>query len=184
MLRNGDVDIVPSSFKHRFTTSADMNNFLRNIREVVMKYDSVENFANECIKKSEKEVGKEVYWLSNFAEALSKNSLPKSFPLISSPALGSPCKRLFLYLRWLIRSTDVDPGGWSSFKPSVLLIPCDTHMFRIADILQLTSRSSKDLRSVQLITSAFRTISPSDPAKYDFPLTRFGIRAGLPTTLY
>ncbi len=176
LLRNGDSDIVPSSFKHRFTTSYDMNNFLRNIRRIVMKYDSVENFAIECKEMNE---GEKLLGLDKFSAGLSENSSPHSFPLISSPSTGSAAKRLFLYLRWFIRTDSVDPGGWNFLSPANLLIPCDTHMHRISLILHLTSRPSPDFRAVQQITSAFRELCPSDPIKYDFALTRFGIRSGL-----
>ena len=176
LLKHGDSDIVPSSFKHRFTTSADMNNFLRNIREVLMKYETVEELA----KESKKRTGSDRFtWLEIFTSALTKNQVPHSFPILSSPSSGSAAKRLCLFLRWLIRSDCVDPGGWHSFSPSCLLIPCDTHMHRISTILHLTSQPSPNFKAVQQITSAFRSLSPSDPAKYDFPLTRFGIRSGL-----
>ena len=176
LLKHGDTDIVPSSFKHRFTTSADMNNFLKNIREVIMNYDTVENFAKECVNSSGGEL---ISGLDKFAGELSKNRANGSFPLMSEPKCGSACKRLFLLLRWLIRSDDVDPGGWTFLPPSSLLLPCDTHMHQIAITLRLTSRPSPDIKTVQQITSSFSKISPHDPAKYDFPLTRFGIRTGL-----
>ena len=176
LLKHGDTDIVPSSFKHRFTTSADINNFLKNIREVVMKYDTVENFADECIKLSG---GDLISGLDKFAEELSKNKAAKSFPLISKPARGSGCKRMFLYLRWLVRSQDVDPGGWKILPSSCLLIPCDTHMLHICQTLHITSSLHNSFKNVLQITSSFSAVCPSDPTKYDFPLTRFGIRAGL-----
>lgn len=181
LLKNGDSDIVPSSFKHRFTTSADMNNFLKNIREVVMKYDTVENFAEECVKASGGEL---LTGLDKFAEGLSKNRAEGSFPLVSKPSDGSACKRLFLYLRWQVRTDEVDPGCWKFISPAKLYIPCDTHMLHICTLLQFTCRPTSDLSSVHQITSAFRAINLHDPAKYDFPLTRFGIRAGLPLNLY
>ena len=176
LLRNGESDIVPLSFKHRFTTGADMNNLLRNIRKVVKKYDTVENFADECIQLSGGEL---LSGLDKFAEELSKNREDKSFPLVSKPSGGSACKRLFLYLRWMVRSCDVDPGGWTKLPITLLLIPCDTHMLKISHLLHLTSRTSSDLLTAQQISSHFSSISPADPAKYDFPLTRFGIRNSL-----
>lgn len=179
LLKNGDSEIVPSSFKHRFTTSADMNNFLRNIRDVVMKYDTVENFADECMKSSDGEL---LSGMDKFAKGLSKNKPEKSFPLMSSPLDGSASKRLCLYFRWLVRSTDVDPGGWAILPASCLLIPCDTHMLAICRLLRFTSRPSPDSKTLRQISSAFMSLCPADPAKFDFPLTRFGIRSGLKST--
>ena len=180
LLKHGDSDIVPSSFKHRFTTSADMNNLLRNIRGVVMKYETIENFAEECIKISG---GDMILGLSKFADELSKNRAEKSYRLVCSPSNLSPCKRLFLFLRWLVRSDSVDPGGWLILTPANLLIPCDTHMLHIANLLHFTSSTAPSFKTLQQISSAFKSLCPSDPAKYDFPLTRFGIRTGLSISL-
>lgn len=85
-------------------------------------------------------------------------------------------KRLNLFLRWMVRSDAVDPGGWSGIKPSQLLIPLDTHMHKISLLLGFTKRAQSDIKTVIEVTDALRKISPEDPIKYDFVLTRFGIR--------
>ena len=179
LLKNGDSDIVPSSFKHRFTTSYDMNNFLRNIREAIIKYDTIENLLASNLETSGGEL---IPALDKFSQFLTRFSKPKSFPLVSSPAKGSPAKRLFLFLRWLIRSDSIDPSGWNILLPSQLFIPCDTHILQIALHLGLCSTPTPNFNTASLITSHFSAISPLDPTKYDFVLTRFGIRAGLPTS--
>jgi uncharacterized protein (TIGR02757 family) len=92
---------------------------------------------------------------------------------------GSACKRLHLFLRWMARKDEVDPGVWSGLDPARLMIPLDTHMFRIARTLELTRRKQADMRAALEITEAFRTICPEDPARYDFSLTRLGIREGV-----
>lgn len=180
LLKHGDSDIVPSSFKHRFTTSYDMNKFLRNIGGVIKEYGTVEIFAEECFKSSSENL---LLALNLFAAKLSSNQLPNAFPLTPQPSHGSSCKRLCLYFRWLCRTHDVDLGCWTFLNPSSLLIPCDTHMLSISRLLHFTSRPSPDLKTLQQITSAFKSLNPSDPAKYDFPLTRFGIRSGLSFSL-
>ena len=176
LLKHGNEEIVPDRFQHRFTASSDMNNLLQNIRTILATYGSLQALLSMCLSSQPDFLSA----LDAFTSHLSVNTRPQAFPLIPSPAKGSPAKRLFLYLRWLIRSDSVDPGGWNIISPSQLLVPCDTHMHRIASHLGLTSIHQPSLKAAQEITSAFSVMSPEDPAKYDFVLTRFGIRTGLP----
>ena len=171
----GDV-IIPEDFKHRFTTSEDMNTLLVNLREVLGKYDSLEGFMSECLRSSG---GSLLDALNEFADELSRNKAEGAYSLVTAPRDGSACKRLFLYLKWMVRHDDVDPGGWSVLKPKDLIVPTDVHMHRIARELGLTGRKSADLRTAIEITDGFREVNAEDPVKYDFVLTRFGIREGL-----
>ncbi|MBW2545477.1 MAG: TIGR02757 family protein, partial [Deltaproteobacteria bacterium] len=92
------------------------------------------------------------------------------------PAKGSACKRLNLFLRWMVRRDDVDPGGWDDIPPSKLVIPLDTHMHRICLAFGFTKRKQADMKTALEITDSFRAIVPDDPVRYDFALTRLGIR--------
>ena len=94
------------------------------------------------------------------------------------PSAGSACKRLNLYLKWMIRNDQVDPGCWKKIPPSKLVMPLDTHIFRICSNLGITKRKSADMKTALEITSFFRSINPEDPIKYDFALTRPGIWNG------
>jgi uncharacterized protein (TIGR02757 family) len=76
----------------------------------------------------------------------------------------------------MVRNDNVDPGGWNKSKTEELVIPLDTHMFKAAKILGFTQRKSADYRTALEITQNFGRISPNDPVKYDFALTRLGIR--------
>ena len=173
LMKHEDEDIVPSSFKHRFTTSADMNNYLHNISGVLKEYGNIETFIGECLKSS---AGELLSALDKFAGRLSRNKAEGSFSLITAPKDGSACKRLFMYLRWLVRKDDVDPGGWSVIKPSELVVPLDTHMYHISLKLGLTSRKLPNLLTAQQITRNFLPYAPLDPVKFDFSLSRLGIR--------
>src|SRR6202030_1304287 len=98
--------------------------------------------------------------------------IPQPHPvrfLISSPADGSACKRMLLFLRWMIRPADgVDLGLWSDRVPaSKLLIPLDTHTFRICRYLGFTGRNSNDWRAAEEATGWLRTLDPLDPVRYD-----------------
>ena len=176
LLNNERFDVVPESFKHRFTTGHDMNNLLKNAAEVLREYGTLEGFMNECLRSSE---GNIISALDEFSARLMRNKRAGSFSLITSPADGSACKRLFLFLKWLVRRDEVDPGGWEVIKPSELIVPTDTHMHKIGMRLGFTTRKAADLRCAIEITEGFREICAEDPAKYDFVLTRFGIRSGL-----
>jgi uncharacterized protein (TIGR02757 family) len=99
--------------------------------------------------------------------------------LICRPADGSACKRHWLFLKWMVRSDSVDPGGWSRCDPARLVIPLDTHMHRIGLALGFTNRKAADLKSALEVTRSFAEIVPDDPTRYDFVLTRFGIREDL-----
>lgn len=88
----------------------------------------------------------------------------------------SACKRLAMFLRWMVRQDRiVDFGIWESISPSTLLIPLDTHVFRIAKRLGMTKRSSADRKAAEEITNALRQIWPDDPCKGDFALFGYGV---------
>ena len=176
LVSNDRPDIVPESFKHRFTTGHDVNILLRNAAEILREHGTLEGYFRECLNDSE---GNIFSALDEFSGRLSRGKMAGSFPLVTAPKDGSACKRLFLFLKWLVRSDDVDPGGWKVIRPCDLVVPTDTHMHKIGMRLGFTGRKSADLRCAVEITEGFREICPEDPARYDFVLTRFGIRSGL-----
>ncbi len=96
--------------------------------------------------------------------------------LFPDPLRGSACKRHNLFLRWMVRTGDgVDLGIWTGLSPRDLVVPLDTHMARLGRWMGLTERRGADWRAAEEITAAFRTVSPDDPVKFDFALTRIGI---------
>jgi uncharacterized protein (TIGR02757 family) len=96
-----------------------------------------------------------------------------------SPAAGSACKRLCMYLRWMVRPADgIDLGLWHDIPPAKLVMPVDAHIQRIGRYLRLTSRKQADWRMAREITAALRKLDPDDPVKYDFSLCHLGISAG------
>lgn len=92
-----------------------------------------------------------------------------------SPSGGSACKRMNLYLRWMIRGRDIDLGLWKGVSSSALIIPLDTHIARISRCLKLTRRKAQDWKMAEEITGALRKLDPADPVKYDFALCHHGI---------
>ena len=101
--------------------------------------------------------------------------------LLSSPAGASACKRLNLYCRWMVRGPDgVDFGQWP-VSASVLVMPLDTHVHRIAGFLGLTRRSDLSWRTAEEVTARLRLLDPADPVKYDFALSHLGISGECPS---
>ena len=96
---------------------------------------------------------------------------------VSSPAQKSTCKRLNMFLRWMVRKDDkgVDFGIWNKLKPSQLVCPCDVHVDRVARKLNLIKRSQTDWLTALELTQRLREFDPSDPVKYDFALFGLGI---------
>jgi uncharacterized protein (TIGR02757 family) len=101
---------------------------------------------------------------------------PRGFlQLFPSPRRGSACKRLNLYLRWMVRNHDIDLGLWKGVSPSKLVVPLDAHIARVSRCLGFTSRKSNDWKTAVEITGALRELDPKDPLKYDFALCHRGI---------
>lgn len=101
--------------------------------------------------------------------------------LVPDPRAGSACKRLLLYARWMARPADgVDLGQWP-LAPSLLVMPVDTHIQRIAHNVGLTERTDASWRTAEEITAALRRFDPLDPVKYDFALCHLGISGACPS---
>ncbi|MEW6614971.1 MAG: TIGR02757 family protein [Thermodesulfobacteriota bacterium] len=162
-----------AGFKHRFTTREDIVSMLLGIKGIIERYGSLQACFVAGINDCDSTI---LPAISAFAKELNteQNGSPNS--LLPSPTKGSACKRLNLFLRWMVRKDEVDPGGWDTVKASKLIVPLDTHMHRICLSLKITGRKQADIRTATEITAAFRTISPDDPVRYDFALTRLGIR--------
>lgn len=167
----GELEDALAGFKHRFTTGTQLAGLLWGARGVILRHGSLGAFFSEIFD------GDMLAAQERFVdELLSHSGLPRPCYLLPSPACGSACKRLNLYLRWMVRRDEVDPGGWKGVPAASLIVPTDTHMHRIALALGLTKRRQADLRAALEITDAFREVAPEDPVRYDFALTRLGIR--------
>ncbi len=93
-----------------------------------------------------------------------------------SPADGSACKRLNLFLRWVVRPADgIDLGLWRRVSPARLVVPLDVHVGRIARHIGLTRRKANDWRTAAEVTARLRRLDPADPVRYDFAICRLGI---------
>jgi len=165
-----DLHTSFSGFVHRFTDEDALVIFLSSIGKIYREGENLESLL--CAHYN----GNLWDALEFFTAELSQN---RELFLLPRPSKGSACKRLALFLRWMVRNDEVDPGGWSQIKPNALFVPLDTHMFQICTELGLCSRRAADGKSAREITDNFRLIAPEDPVKYDFSLTRFGIRSDM-----
>jgi uncharacterized protein (TIGR02757 family) len=102
--------------------------------------------------------------------------LPGVRYFVPTPAAGSGCKRLNLFLRWMVRRDAIDLGVWSRVPPSQLVVPLDTHVIRVGRCLRLTRYRSPGWRMAADITESLRRLDPVDPVKYDFSLCHLGMR--------
>lgn len=162
-----------ANFKHRFTDGVQMAALFNGIKRLLEESGTIENAFATCYKRDDITVLPALQKFSNKLYALSES--PLTF-IIPNPAKASACKRMNLYLRWMVRSDNVDPGGWSAVPSSSLIIPLDTHIFKIGKALGFTQRKQANLKTAIEITNGFKNIEPFDPIKYDFALTRPGIR--------
>jgi uncharacterized protein (TIGR02757 family) len=172
------------AFKHRFNDGRDVACLLFFIRQMRAGHGSVEGFFRAGHDAREADVGPAL--ISFTARALDldhgglygRGKLPAAagvrffFP---SPASGSACKRLNLYLRWMVRREGVDLGVWRGVDPAGLVIPLDAHVLAIARRVRLTRYRSPGWRMAMDITRRLRALDPADPVKYDFALHRMGL---------
>lgn len=176
-VEKGCLKIFQNDFKgfvYRFVRDEHLSALLSGLRDMLGAYGSLENCFVSGLSHGDETV---VPAMGRFVGHLVGNHDPGY--LVARPDKGSAMKRMNLFLRWMVRCDAVDPGGWDRVGPSRLVVPLDTHMHRMARRLGLTGRNQADLRTALEITDAFRRFNPNDPVKYDFVLTRFGIRDDL-----
>ena len=100
---------------------------------------------------------------------------PGRLLLLSAASAGSGCKRLNLFLRWMVRRDALDLGVWTRVSPAKLIVPLDTHVIRVGRCLRLTRYTSPGWRMARDITASLRRLDPEDPVKYDFALCHLGM---------
>jgi uncharacterized protein (TIGR02757 family) len=179
-----------NSFKHRFTTGQDISDLLALLKKVLSRYGSIQKFFIQGYSPNDKNV---IPALTRFCNSLyaiyskqhsgavrhpvDKVSRGLKF-LLAGPEGGSACKRLNLFLRWMVRKDDVDLGLWKLVDKAKLIVPVDVHIGRLCRILGFYNHKTISLASAVEITESFAKIEPTDPVKFDFALSRIGIIEG------
>jgi uncharacterized protein (TIGR02757 family) len=163
-------------FKHRTFNATDTLYFLHFFPQYYRQHDSLEHAFSTALKPNDEtiEIG-----LIGFHDLFCNS---ESFPLrtrkhIASPLRKSSCKRLNMFLRWMVRKDEkgVDFGIWNDIKPSQLVCPCDVHVDRVARLLGLIKRPVTDWQTAVELTASLKLIDAADPVKYDFALFGLGI---------
>lgn len=198
-----------SGIKYRFNYEKDIVSLIYSVKSALIEYGSLKKLFYSVYNSEDKNItnaltGFVKYFMSLDLSPVYENN-PLSPPLLRgikgsvpftkeeriypsgmkqffpSPSERSACKRLNLYLRWMIRSDDgVDFGIWNKIPPSKLIIPLDTHMARICTHLGLTHYKTAGWKMAEEITDNLKTLDPEDPVKYDFALCHLGISGECP----
>jgi uncharacterized protein (TIGR02757 family) len=171
-----------SSFVHRWTRGPDIVALLWVLRQMLESSGSIEGFFAEGDDPSAPDIGPALTSFSERALALDLRAAYGRVPqrpgvcyFFPRPAAGSACKRLNLFLRWMVRRDAVDHGVWTRIAPSRLVVPLDTHVIRLGQCLRLTRYRSAGWRMAADITASLRAIDPVDPVRFDFSICHVGM---------
>jgi len=175
-------------FKHRFNNQLDLLALIWAIKAMIAQAGSIGNYFLRFYDSKADDISSALIGFTSAVLKMDYSPIygPQGLPADSnfsfffpSPASGSACKRLCMYLRWMVRSADgIDLGLWQLIPPRKLIIPVDAHIQRIARLLGLTSRKQADWRMALEITAALKSFDAKDPIKYDFALCHIGISDG------
>lgn len=162
---------------HRWIRGRDIVALLWVLRQMIEQAGSIEAYYAQGWSPDAADVSDSLESFSTRARALDLKPAYGKVPKVpgvhfffSRPSSGGACKRLNLFLRWMVRTDGVDPGGWSVPSAGQLVIPLDTHTIRTGQCLRLTTRVSPGWKMAADITASLRALDPSDPVRYDFSL--------------
>jgi uncharacterized protein (TIGR02757 family) len=164
-------------FHYRFNRPRDLVAFCAATGRILAAHGSLGAFFARGFSPADRDVGPA---LERFVDGFLAQDLSRVFPRnrlsygfrhwFPRPSTGSACKRLHLYLRWMVRREPPDFGLWTAIPPRALLMPVDTHIENMARSIGLTRRRSRNWKMAEEITARLRQLDPGDPVKYDFAL--------------
>ena len=176
IINSTEKEIDKLNIKHRTFNEIDFRYFIKRLKYIYKDYGNLENIFFENIKDNTLHNS-----IHNFKSLFFKNNFPlRTTKHISDPYKGSACKRVNMFLRWMVRkdSNGVDFGIWNKIPPSYLSCPLDVHSGRVARKLDLLKRNQNDHKSVLELDEKLRILDSKDPAKYDFSLFGLGVFEG------
>lgn len=163
-------------FRHRTFNDTDLLYFIAFFKQWYTQHDSLEQAFSQFIGKKDDSVAR---GLNGFRQLFfsREDAPPRTAKHIASPLQNSACKRLNMFLRWMVRRDEqgVDFGLWKAISPSQLMCPLDVHVQRVATRLGLLQRTQGDWKAVTELTENLRRLDPADPVKYDFALFGLGV---------
>lgn len=167
---------------HRWTRGEDIAALLWMLRQMLERSGSIEAFFLEGDASEAADVGTALDSFSTRALALDIRRAYGRVPrrpgvcyFFPRPSAGSACKRLNLFLRWMVRRDEIDLGVWTKVQPSRLIVPLDTHVIRLGRCLRLTRYTSPGWRMAADITASLRALDPVDPVRFDFSICHVGM---------
>lgn len=167
---------------HRWTNGADFAALVWILHQMIEQRGSIEQFFADGLAADAVDVGGALQSFSTRALALDaaaiygrKRPKPGVAYFFSRPSSGGACKRLNLFLRWMVREDQVDLGVWKKIRPGQLIVPLDTHVIRVGQCLRLTTLKSPGWRMAADITASLRALDPNDPVKFDFSICHLGM---------
>src|SRR5438876_1277948 len=171
-----------AGFAHRFHKTPELVDLFDRIAAAISTCGSLGGLFRRCYDDEDEDIGPS---LARFVEILCSGGLQAAVGglkptatlryLLTSPRDGSACKRMNLFLRWMVRRTPPDLGIWDFVDPAKLVVPLDTHVHRIATFLGLNSRKSANWKTARAITDRLAKFDRGDPIRYDFAICRLGI---------
>jgi uncharacterized protein (TIGR02757 family) len=164
-------------FHYRFNRACDLVAFCVAVQRILVGHGSLGAFFAAGYSPADPNIG---HALERFVDGFLDPDLSAVFPRnrlsygyrhwFPRPSTGGACKRLNLFLRWMVRREPPDFGLWTEIPPSTLLMPVDTHIENMARSIGLTRRRTRNWKMAEEITARLRTLDPQDPVKYDFAL--------------
>lgn len=166
-------------FKHRFYNSEDIAKFFYSMNKIYSSYGTLKYLFLLYYFEEDPNLKNSISFLSkSIFKIISEKGNPTHGMkfMIPDPLKGSACKRMNLFLRWMIRKDQLDFGLWNEIPPSKLVIPVDTHVAKICKQLKLTKRKNESWLMAEEITEHLKRFDASDPVKYDFAICHIGMR--------
>ena len=164
-------------FQHRWTTGHDLAALLLTLKKILKRSGSIEKFFLSGYRDDADDIGEALNSFCHRALDLLGADRPLGVDyFFSKPSGGSGCKRLNLFLRWMVRSDHVDFGVWKNVSTKKLIIPLDTHVVRVGRCLRLTDYKSPGWAMARDITNSLKNVDQNDPVKYDFSLCHLGMQ--------
>ena len=163
-------------FKHRTFNTTDLLYFIEFLRHHYSTHNSLETAFTKSMNKKDVTIENGLNGFYNYFFSL-EDVPARTHKHIASPQKKSTCKRLNMYLRWMVRNDNkgVDFGIWKNISPSQLICPVDVHVARVATHFNLLQRNQTDWQAAVELTNYLRTLDKSDPVKYDFALFGMGV---------
>lgn len=176
VLNSTEKEINKLFIKHRTFNEIDFRYFIKKLKVIYKEYDDIEMIFHQNLKNKNLHNSihkfRSLFFDIDFPQRTTKH--------ISDPFKGSACKRINMFLRWMVRNdiNGVDFGIWKKISPSYLSCPLDVHSGRVARKLGLLKRKQNDHKAVIELDKFLRKLDPMDPVKYDFSLFGLGVFEG------